>query len=160
MGLNLDLKSLQRQLAPGIVGANQPRVYMGAHSLYFVRVKIVHMERQAGREFSCRVELARGEDTFKGEAEGPDFERSRIEVAATAVLEALLQTCSDNDVRLGLQGVSVLESLGRRFVVVVVGVSVGRQAATLSGIETVNDSVEEAAVLASLKATNRWLEGR
>ncbi len=123
-------------------------------------LKTVHMERQAGREFSCRVELARGKDTFKGEAEGPDFERSRIEVAATAVLEALLQTCSDDDVRLGLQGVSVLESLGRRFVVVVVGVSVGRQAATLSGIETVNDSVEEAAVLASLKATNRWLEGR
>ena len=119
----------------------------------------VQTKRQAGHEFSCRVELARGEDRFKGEAEGPDFERSRIEVAATAVLEALLQTVSD-DVRLGLQGVSVLESLGRSFVVVVVGVSVGRQATTLSGIETVADSIEEAAVFATLKATNRWLESR
>ena len=118
----------------------------------------VQTKRQAGREFSCRVELARDEDRFTGEAEGPDFERSRIEVAATAVLEALLQAAGD-DVRLGLQGVSVLESLGRSFVVVVVGVSVGRQAATLSGIETVDDSVEEAAVFATLKATNRWLEG-
>ncbi len=118
----------------------------------------VHMTRQAGREFSCRVELERGGDTFKGEAEGPDFEHSRIEVAAAAVLEALLQA-SDDEVHLGLQGVAVLESLGRSFVVVVVGVSVGRQATTLSGIEPVSDSVEEAAVLASLKATNRWLEG-
>ncbi len=124
-----------------------------------MELKSVHMKRQAGREFSCRVELARSEDTFKGEAEGPDFEHSRIEVAATAVLEALLQTTGE-DVHLGLQGVSVLESLGRSFVVVVVGASVGRQAATLSGIETVTDSVEDAAVLACLKATNRWLEGR
>lgn len=123
-----------------------------------MELKSVNMTRQAGREFSCRVELAQGEDTFKGEAEGPDFERSRIEVSATAVLEALLQSSGD-DVHLGLQGVSVLESLGRSFVVVVVGVSVGRQATTLSGIEPVSDSVEEAAVLASLKATNRWLEG-
>ncbi len=119
----------------------------------------VQTKRQAGREFSCRVELARGEERFTGEAEGPDFERSRIEVAATAVLEALLQAAGD-DVRLGLQGVSVLESLGRSFVVVVIGVSVGRHATTLSGIETVDDSIEEAAVFATLKATNRWLENR
>ena len=124
-----------------------------------LELKNVQMKRQAGREFSCQVDLARGEEKFVGEAEGPDFERSRIEVAATAVLEALLQAAGD-DVRLGLQGVSVMESLGRSFVVVVVGVSVGRMAATLSGIETVNDSIEEAAVLATLKATNRWLETR
>ncbi|TFG64785.1 MAG: hypothetical protein E4H28_04830 [Gemmatimonadales bacterium] len=135
--------------APQTAAASAPRM----------ELKDVKMERQAGREFSCKVELARGEEEFTGEAEGPDFERSRIEVAATAVLEALLQAAGD-DVRLGLQGVSVMESLGRSFVIVVVGVSVGRQAATLSGIETVNDSVEEAAVLASLKATNRWLESR
>lgn len=135
--------------APQAEAASAPRM----------ELKSVQMERQAGREFSCKVELARGEEKFTGEAEGPDFERSRIEVAATAVLEALIQA-ADDDVRLGLQGVTVMDSLGRSFVIVVVGVSVGRQASTLSGIETVSDSVEEAAVLASLKATNRWLESR
>lgn len=119
----------------------------------------VRMERTAGRDFTCRVELARGDDVFKGEAEGPDFERSRMETAAAAALEALL-LASDDDVHLALQGVSRLESLGRSFVVVVVGVSVGRHAETLSGIEAVSDSVEEAAVLACLQATNRWLAGR
>ncbi|MDH3427470.1 MAG: hypothetical protein OEM23_03460, partial [Gemmatimonadota bacterium] len=122
-------------------------------------LKNVHMERLAGREFSCRVELTRGEEGFRGEAEGPDFERSRMEVAAAAALEALLQASNDS-VHLALQGVSHLESLGRSFVVVVVGASVGRAAETLSGIESVSDSVEEAAVLACLQATNRWLEGR
>lgn len=122
-------------------------------------LKNVHMERMAGREFSCRVELVQGDEEFIGEAEGPDFERSRIEVAAAAVLEALLKTVHDN-VHLTLQGVSELESLDSRFVVVVVGVSIGRQSETLSGIEAITDSAEEAAVFACLKATNRWLEGR
>jgi hypothetical protein len=45
-------------------------------------------------------------------------------------------------------------------VVIVVGGSVGRTQSTLSGIATVNDSVEEAAVYACLMATNRWLETR
>jgi hypothetical protein len=119
----------------------------------------VHMERMAGKEFSCRVELVQGEEVFIGEAEGPDFERSRIEVAAAAVLEALLKTVDDS-VHLAIQGVSELESLDTRFVVVVVGVSIGRQSETLSGIESIIDSAEEAAVFACLKATNRWLEGR
>lgn len=140
------------------VTAAAPEVVVAAPAQRTV-LKNVHMERMAGREFSCRVELTRGEEEFRGEAEGPDFERSRMEVAAAAALEALLQA-SDDSVHLGLQGVSHLESLGRSFVVVVVGVSVGRNAETLSGIETVSDSVEEAAVLACLQATNRWLEGR
>ena len=122
-------------------------------------LKNVHMERMAGKEFSCRVELIHGEEEFIGEAEGPDFERSRIEVAAAAVLEALLKTV-DEGVHLAIQGVSELESLDSKFVVVVVGVSIGRRSETLSGIESISDSAEEAAVFACLKATNRWLEGR
>lgn len=116
----------------------------------------VHIERMAGREFSCRVELEREGENYIGEAEGPDFERSRMEVSAAACLDAL-QMAAGEDVQLSLQGVSQLQSLSRTFVVVVVGASVGRGALTLSGNTTVNDSVEEAAVLACLMATNRWL---
>ena len=119
----------------------------------------IHIERMAGREFSCRVEVVRDDETFVGEAEGPDFERSRMEVAAAACLEALVQAVGD-DVHLSLQGVSQLQSLGRTFVVIAVGAGIGRRNQSLSGIATVDDSVEEAAVLACLMATNRWLEGR
>lgn len=119
----------------------------------------VHIERMAGREFSCRVEIDRDGETYVGEAEGPDFERSRMEISAAACLEAL-QESADEDVHFSLQGVSQLQSLGHTFVVVVVGSGVGRASHTLSGIATVADSVEEAAVLACLMATNRWLEGR
>jgi len=119
----------------------------------------VHMERMAGREFSCRVEVERDDETYVGEAEGPDFERSRMEVAAVACLEAL-QVAAGDDVHFSLQGVSQLQSLGRAFVVIVVGAAVGRTNSILSGIATVTDSVEEASVLACLMATNRWMEGR
>ncbi len=119
----------------------------------------VHIERMAGREFSCRVEIEREGENYIGEAEGPDFERSRMEVSAAACLDALQMSAAE-EVHLSLQGVSQLQSLGRTFVVVVVGAAVGRDAQTLSGNATVNDSVEEAAVLACLMATNRWLEVR
>lgn len=116
----------------------------------------VHIERMAGRDFSCRVELEREGEKYIGEAEGPDFERSRMEISAAACLDAL-QMAAGEDVHLSLQGVSQLQSMGRTFVVVVVGAAVGRDAQTLSGNATVADSTEEAAVLACLMATNRWL---
>lgn len=135
---------------PGIAAAGSP-----------VRAVLrdVHIERMAGREFSCRVEIDHDGETHIGESEGPDFERSRMEISAAACLDAL-QMSAGEDVHLSLQGVSQLQSLGRGFVVVVVGASIGRDAETLSGIATVNDSVEEAAVLACLMATNRWLSVR
>ncbi|MFW6089705.1 MAG: hypothetical protein ACODAB_08125, partial [Gemmatimonadota bacterium] len=66
-------------------------------------LKDIHMERMAGREFSCRVEVTREGETYVGEAEGPDFERSRMEVAAAACLEALAQSAGP-DIHLSLQG--------------------------------------------------------
>lgn len=122
-------------------------------------LKDIHMERMAGRDFSCRVEITREGETYVGEAEGPDFERSRMEVAAAACLEALIQSAGP-DVHLSLQGVSLMQSLDRTFVVIAVGAGIGRRAQSLSGIATVDDSVEEAAVLAGLMATNRWLDSR
>jgi hypothetical protein len=64
------------------------------------------------------------------------------------------------DIHLSLQGVSIMQSLGRNFVVIAVGAGIGRRAQSLSGIATVDDSAEEAAVLAGLMATNRWMDAR
>lgn len=138
--------------------ATEPEPAVATPSMRTI-LKDIHMERLAGREFSCRVEISREGETYVGEAEGPDFERSRMEVAAAACLEALIQSASA-DVHLSLQGVSLMQSLGRSFVVIAVGAGIGRRAQSLSGIATVDDSVEEAAVLAGLMATNRWLDSR
>jgi len=145
-------------LAAALAAAPAAAPAPAPHSVRTI-LRDIHIERMAGREFSCRVEVRRTDETFVGEAEGPDFERSRMEVAAAACLEALVQAAGD-DIHLSLQGVSQLQSLGRTFVVIAVGAGIGRRNQSLSGIATVDDSVEEAAVLACLMATNRWLEGR
>lgn len=122
-------------------------------------LKGLHIERNAGQQVTCRVEIQDGDAVHSGESVGPDFEKGRLEVAAAALLEAL-QGCSEDGVHLSLQGISRLESLGRSFVVALVGAAEGRRGVTLAGISYIADSPEEAAVLACLHATNRWLSGR
>ena len=122
-------------------------------------LKGLHIERSAGQRMTCRVEIEDDGEVVTGEAEGPDFEKGRLEVAAAALLEALQQT-SEDQVHLSLQGVSKIDSLGRSFVVAIVGAAEGRRGITLAGIAHISDSPEESAVLACLQATNRWLSIR
>ncbi|MFO7588579.1 MAG: hypothetical protein R6X22_10945 [Gemmatimonadota bacterium] len=122
-------------------------------------LKGLHIDRKAGQQVTCRVEIEDGDAVHSGEAVGPDFEKGRLEVAAAALLEALQECCEDG-VHLSLQGISRLDSFGRSFVVAIVGAAEGRRGVTLAGISYVEDSPEEAAVLACLHATNRWLSSR
>lgn len=122
-------------------------------------LKGLHIERTAGQRMTCRVEIDSEGEVFTGEAEGPDFEKGRLDIAASALLEAL-QQCCDEEVHLSLQGISRLDSLGRSFVVSIVGAAEGRRGITLAGIAHITDSPEEAAVLSCLHATNRWLSER
>ena len=136
-------------IAPEPVVSSEHRLVLGS----------VHIERAAGQKVTCRVDLAREDSVFTGEAEGPDFERARMEVAATAALEAAQQGASD-DVSLALQGIDSVGAFGQSFVLVAVSGSVRRDTESLAGVVQVRDSVEEAAVLACLKAINRWIGGR
>jgi ABC-type transporter Mla MlaB component len=122
-------------------------------------LKGLHIERSAGQRMTCKVEIEDAGEVLSGEAEGPDFEKGRLEIAAAALLEAL-QQASEENVHLSLQGISKLDSLGRSFVVAIVGAAEGRKGITLAGIAHITDSPEEAAVLATLHATNRWLSER
>lgn len=122
-------------------------------------LKGLRIERAAGQQVTCRVEIEDGDEVRLGEAFGPDFEKSRLEVSARAVLEALQLCCSDG-IHLALQGVARVESLGHGYVVAAVGAAEGRRGITLAGIAHITDSPEEAAVLACLHATNRWLAER
>ena len=119
----------------------------------------VHIERAAGQKVTCRVDLSHDEEVFTGEAEGPDFEKARMEVAATAVLEAA-QMATDDGVILALQGIDSVGAFGQSYVLAAVNGAVRRESASLAGVVRVRDSVEEAAVLACLQAINRWIAHR
>jgi hypothetical protein len=119
----------------------------------------VHIERAAGQKVSCRVDLSHDETVFTGEAEGPDFEKARMEVAATAALEAAQQATGDK-VLLSLQGIDSVGAFGQNFVLAAVNGTVRRESEALAGVVRVRDSVEEAAVLACLQAINRWVGHR
>ncbi|MFQ5474141.1 MAG: hypothetical protein ACE5HF_02725 [Gemmatimonadota bacterium] len=163
-GLQIDHRkiSIARVKAPEIEAAPVPEVTPSPAARAGERrilLDSVQIERRAGQTVSCRVELLGGSNSWVGEADGPDFEQSRLDVAATAALTAL-QQASDSDAILSLNGIARAELFGRNLVIAVIHGRSGREFASLAGIATVKDSPEEAAVLACLQATNRWADGR
>ena len=121
--------------------------------LYFEDVEV---RRSRSKGVACRVTLRKGDESFIGESEGLENERSRLELAARATLAAIRQ--SEGDERaLALDGCKVIEAFDREFVFVGVTARVGRETALLTGSCEIRDSAETAASLAVLDATNRWI---
>jgi len=121
--------------------------------LYFVDVEV---RRSRAKGIACRVTLKKGDETFVGEAEGMENERSRIELAARAALQALAQA-EPSDRALALDGVRLIEAFDREFVFVGVTARFARTSALLTGSCEIRESAETASVLAVLDATNRWI---
>ena len=115
-----------------------------------------HVDRRAGERVLCQVTLGDEENTYEGQAQGPDYAKSRLEVAAQAVLNALSKA-TEGASTFAIEGVSQVDLFGRRLVVALVHASAGRATLSLPGIAEITDSVEEAVVLACLNATNRWM---
>lgn len=113
------------------------------------------IERRGGQAI-CRVTLTRGEVEHVGEAEGADYATVRLEVAASAVLRAL-EKAHESRVRFVISDVSSTQVAGQPLVIALVRAFAGRQSTTLPGASRVHDSLEEAAILACLDATNRWI---
>jgi len=121
--------------------------------LYFEDVEV---RRSRAKGIACRVTLKKGAETFVGEAEGMENERSRIELAARAALQALAQA-EPSDRALALDGVRLIEAFDREFVFVGVTARFARTSALLTGSCEIRESAETASVLAVLDATNRWI---
>ena len=125
----------------------------GRRRLYFEDVEV---RRSRARGVTCRVTLRKGEETFIGEAEGLESERSRLDLAARATLTAIAQ--AEGAVRsLSLDGVKTIEAFDREFVFVGVTARVQRETQMLTGSCEIKDSAETASSLAVLDATNRWI---
>lgn len=126
-------------------------------TMYFEDVEI---KGSRAKGLTCRVTLRRGEETFVGEADGFESDRSRLDVAARATLDALTRADGDERRMLSLEGSKLVEAFDREFVFIGVTVRLGREVALMTGSAEVKDSTETAAVLAVLDATNRWVAGR
>jgi hypothetical protein len=132
------------QTAPGAAAAR---------GFYFEDVEV---RRSRVKGLSCRVTLTKGDQSYVGEAEGMENERSRVELAARAALRAIVE--GEPSARtLDLGGARVVEAFDREFAFVGVNVQLARESALLTGTCEVKDSPETASVLAVLDATNRWL---
>jgi len=116
----------------------------------------VEVRRSRAKGISCRVTLTKGDESFIGEAEGMENERSRVELAARAALRAITEA-EPTARSLDIGGARVVEAFDREFVLVGVMAQLARESSLLAGTCEVKDSPETASVLAVLDATNRWL---
>jgi hypothetical protein len=116
----------------------------------------VEVRRSRTKGISCRVTLRKGDQSYTGEAEGMENERSRLELAGRAALKAIAELDSSARV-LDLGGARVVEAFDREFVLAAVTAQMVRETVLLTGTCEVKESPETACVLAVLDATNRWL---
>ncbi len=142
--------------APASAGESSAAAAVRGRTMLFEDVEI---KGSRTKGVACKVTLRRGDETYVGESEGVESDRSRVELAARAALAAIGKTEGD-DRRLSLEGSKVVEAFDREFVFVGVTVRLGRDSALMTGSAEVKDSAETAAVLAVLDATNRWVAGR
>jgi hypothetical protein len=112
-------------------------------------------ERKMPHHIVCRVKLRLDDQEFVGEAQGTDLERGRLNAAAQAVVNAL--EAAEEEIGFALDGVKQLDAFDLPIVVTVLYGLSGRTRTYLAGAAPVTESPEHAAILATLKATNRWI---
>jgi hypothetical protein len=119
--------------------------------LVFVRYDA---KSRTNAEAECSVTLRRDGAMFQGEGAGEATVHGRAQAGARAAFAAIASACTEQD--LGLEAATTVETNGRTFVLIAARAMEGRNAVPLTGIAPIGRSPEEAAILATLQATNRW----
>jgi hypothetical protein len=116
----------------------------------------LRLER-SNQEVHCRVELMQGRSVYHGEAREMDTPTGRARAAARATLAAAEHAVPG--ISLGLEGVAVVDLFSRRYVAASIEAAYRREFVMLAGLVTLEDNraVEDAAVLATLRAIDRWI---
>jgi hypothetical protein len=124
-----------------------------------MRVVLVGFDstRASAQRAHCTVTLERGGIRYSGAADGADTPQGRAEAAAEAVLHAV--GSMPGGTSLGFEGARVVETDGRRYVLVAARVMDRRPPLPLSGAALLDRTPEEAGIMAALQATNRWSTG-
>ncbi len=125
----------------------------------------VEMGRAHAVKVAVCLEWAGAE--YLGEAVGTEASHSRLETAVRATLAAtqkilaiLRDGVPEEEVALGLDGVKVVEAFDRNYVLVGVNAIHDREIVSLAGATVVAHTLDRAAILATLQATDRWVRGR
>lgn len=116
----------------------------------------VDIQPQARHRVRVAVALKVGSETIVGEQDAADSSKARVQASARATVAAL-----DKVLPLGtleLEGAMVLDAFGMQFAFTGVQVVGPRGQRLLTGTCEVKHTAEEAAILAVLDATNRWLQ--
>lgn len=116
----------------------------------------LEIEKQIRDRVLCRVRLKGEDGEIVGESAGADVPRVRVETAARALLDAL-EKAEEHRVTLALDAARIVHAFERDVVVVGVYGARGRARVFLTGASPVAESPEQAAILATLHATNRWI---
>ena len=123
------------------------------------------MESERSNQVRHKVEIEWQGERYTGEATAADLPRSKLEAVASATLRAVeqaLQANLDDNRRsptLSLDGVKVIDAFERKFVLVAVHAMSGRNLSRLAGTNVADESLDRAAILATLQATDRWVRG-
>lgn len=122
----------------------------------FLLLAGVQLER-ANREIHCRVQLSRAGKLFSGESREIDTPTGRARAAARAALAAAEQAAPGTS--LGLEGIAIVDLFSRTYLVASIEAAQSRQAALLAGMVALDPTraIEDAAVLATLRAIDRWI---
>jgi len=118
------------------------------------------MELQTSRnqKVVVKVTFQVGEEEVEGSEEGADNPKTRPLVAAKAAVKALGKDFEG--ATLEVEGVKMVTAFEREFAFVGVLLVQRRVTHLLTGTCEIADSPEQAAILAVLNATNRWLASR
>lgn len=116
----------------------------------------IDLHIRGSHQIQCEVRIAHAGTELVGSAEGRDVPALRARTAAQATLDALSRTGPEAEALL-LQDAQVVSALSGELVVVGVYALGEPEVVPLTGACRVLDSVEHAAVLATLQATNRWI---
>jgi hypothetical protein len=124
-----------------------------------------HMESERSNQVRHKVEIEWRGERYAGEATAADLQRAKLEAVATATLRAVERALEANldgnraAPSLSLDGVKIIEAFDRRFVLVAVHAMSGRNLSRLAGTNVADESLDRAAILATLQATDRWVRG-
>ncbi|MCI0434114.1 MAG: hypothetical protein L0271_10840 [Gemmatimonadetes bacterium] len=103
----------------------------------------------------CQVMLRRDADVFTGTGSGDPTVAGRVQAGARAVFSAVAAAFAADAV--GLEDAAIVAAQGRSFVLIAARGFAGRDRFRLTGVAPLGHAPEEAAILASLQAMNRWI---
>jgi hypothetical protein len=146
----------------------RPALLAQAMSARETRLVFVTLRTETGRlgQSRLQVELDWCGAVYTGDFVKTDDSATRVEPFALATLAAVEAVCrgasasSGAQPTPGLEGVTIVEALGRRYVLTSLQAGTRPRVTNLSGLAVIDRSIGESVVLATLRAADRWVRGR